>query len=124
MALIAARLLLTSPARVAGRYENPADSLLIWYRATEEALLCLGLTARPDEAPATFLLRAQEALDGRVPLIHLGKALCVARYSGHRLKPAAVARGERAYRAVCALLTPAQKLRMLSRRLLRGMKLR
>lgn len=124
VALIAARLLLTSPARVAGRYENPADSLLIWYRATEEALLCLGLTARPDEAPATFLLRAQEALDGRVPLIHLGKALCVARYSGHRLKPAAVARGERAYRAVCALLTPAQKLRMLSRRLLRGMKLR
>lgn len=121
--LIAIRLILTSPARAAQRYRNPGDRLLIWYRATEEALRQLGITPLAGEAPATFLLRAQEALGGRPPLIHLGKALCLARYSSHRLKPAASEKAERTYRAVLEKLTLPMRLRLYARRIVRGTKL-
>ena len=123
-ALIGLRLALCAPERAARRYRNPGDSLLIWYRATEEALLCLGITAQPGEAPASFLLRAQEALGSRVKLLKLGKALCVARYSGHRLKAAQVACGRDAYRAVLGCMTIRQRLRLYTRRVRFGMKLR
>ena len=123
-ALIAARLYLCSPGRAARRYRNPGDSLLIWYRATEEALLCMGIAVQPGEAPASFLLRAQEQIGGKTGLLALGKALCLARYSGRRLKSAQAACGETAYRAVLARLTPRQRLRLYARRLRRGMKLR
>ncbi|MGN0996314.1 MAG: transglutaminase family protein, partial [Candidatus Ventricola sp.] len=123
-ALIALRLALCAPERVARRYRNPGDSLLIWYRATEEALLCLGITAQPGEAPASFLLRAQETLSNRVELLALGKALCVARYSGHRLKPAQAACGRTAYRDVLGCMTLRQRLRLYARRVRDGMKLR
>lgn len=122
-ALIAARMAYTSPARVAGRYRNPGDSLLIWYRASEEALLCLGVTPQPGEAPASFLLRAQEALGGKPTLLPLGRALCVARYSGRRLKPAGTRQAEKTYRALLARLNARQKARLYARRFVRGTKL-
>jgi len=123
IALVVLRFILTAPARVAARYRNPGDSLLIWYRATQEALLCLGIAPEPGEAPATFLLRAQETLGGKINLLVLGKALCVARYSPHRLKSAQAQKGAKAYAAVWALLTPAQKLHLYARRFIRGTKL-
>lgn len=122
IALIALRLYLVSPARVAAGMRNPGDQVLVWYGATRQALSCLGLPLLPGEAPATYLLRAQEALGGRVPLITLGKALCIARYSSRRLKPAAAQKAERTYRAVYALLTPAQRLRLHAHRFLHGIR--
>lgn len=120
--LIAIRLILTSPARAAQRFRNPGDQLLIWYRATEEALRQLGLVALPGEAPATFLLRAQETLGGKLPLIHMGKALCLARYSSHRIKPSACEKAEKTYLAVLKQLTPVMKLKLYARRIIRGIK--
>ncbi|MGN0775225.1 MAG: transglutaminase family protein [Candidatus Ventricola sp.] len=121
-ALIALRLVLVSPARIAARLRSPNDQLLIWYRAVSQALTCLGLPLLPGEAPATYLLRAQQALDNRVTLITLGKALCLSRYSSHRLKPVAVQKAEKTYQAVYALLTPMQKLRLHAERFLHGIK--
>ncbi|MBR5560156.1 MAG: transglutaminase domain-containing protein [Clostridia bacterium] len=120
--LIAVRLILTSPAYAAQRLHDPSDRLLIWYRATEEALRQLGIAPKPGEAPATFLLRAQEELGGKPPLISMGKALCVARYSGHRLKAASCEKAEKTYRAVLEKLTPVMRLRLYARRIVRGMK--
>ena len=120
--LVAVRLILTSPAYAAQRLRDPGDRLLIWYRATEEALRQLGITPLEGEAPATFLLRAQEKLVGKPPLIHMGKALCVARYSGHRLKPASCEKAEKTYRTVLDKLTPIMRLRLYARRLVRGTK--
>lgn len=120
--LIAVRLILTSPARAAQRLRKPADQLLIWYRATEEALRQLGIAPQPGEAPATFLLRAQETLGGKPPLIALGKALCLARYSAHRVKPASCEKAEKTYRAVLEKLTPLMRLKLYARRLVRGIK--
>ncbi|MBR3796932.1 MAG: hypothetical protein IKK34_13030 [Clostridia bacterium] len=120
--LIAVRLILTSPARLAQQCRNPGDALLIWYRATEEALRQLGITSRPGEAPATFLLRAQETLHGKPPLLHMGKALCLARYSSRRLKPSACEKAERTYLAVLERLTPVMRFRLYLRRLMRGIK--
>lgn len=122
--LAALRLYLVAPARVAARLRSPNDQVLVWYRAVGQALACLGLPLRPGEAPATYLLRAQEALGGRVTLIGLGKALCIARYSSHRLKPTAAQKAERTYRALYALLTPAQRLRLHAYRFLHGVKQR
>lgn len=123
LALVILRLALCAPARVAARYRNPGDSLLIWYRATEEALLCMGLPPLPGEAPATYLLRAQETLSGKVKLLDMGRALCVARYSRMRLKQKHAKIGERAYGGVLALMTIRQRLRMYARRVRLGMKL-
>lgn len=123
-ALIGLRLALCAPARVAARYRNPGDSLLIWYRATEEALVCMGLPPLAGEAPATYLLRAQEALSGKVRLLDMGRALCVARYSRMRLKQKHARIGQRAYTGVLALMTIRQRIRMYLRRIRLGMKLR
>ncbi|MBQ7886712.1 MAG: transglutaminase domain-containing protein [Clostridia bacterium] len=119
--LAALRLMLTAPARVASLYRNPGDQLLIWYHALAQALTCMGLPLLPGEAPATYLLRCQEALGSRVALMKLGKALCVARYSSRRLKPAAAEKAKQTYRAVYALLTPAQKLKLHAHRFARGL---
>ena len=122
IALIVLRLYLVSPARIAARYRNPGDQLLIWYCAVQQALACLGLPLRPGEAPATYLLRAQQTLGGQLPLLRLGQALCVARYSARRLKPAAAQKAEKTYRAVYALLTPLQRLRLHAHHFLHGVK--
>ena len=84
----------------------------------------MGLPLLPGEAPATYLLRCQEALDGRVALIKLGKALCVARYGGRRLKPSAAQKAEATYRAVYALLTPAQRIRLHAHRFVHSISLK
>ncbi|MBR4039430.1 MAG: transglutaminase domain-containing protein [Clostridia bacterium] len=118
--LIALRFALTSPARIAALYRNPGDQLLIWYIACRQALSAMGLPLRPGEAPATYLLRCQEALNGRITLIKLGKALCMARYAGRRLKPVTSKKAESIYRAVYALLTPAQRIRLHVHRFIHG----
>ncbi len=123
LALAALRLHLVSPARVAASVRSPNDRVLVWYRASAQALAALGIAQRPGEAPASYLLRAQESLSGQVPLLRLGKDLCVARYSGKRLKPAAAERAERIYRALCARMTLSQRLRMIAARFVRGLPL-
>lgn len=117
-AAVAARLYFCAPARVAGRQSSPNDALFIWYRAIEEALLCMGIAAMPGEAPATFLLRAQTQLGDAVKLTTLGKALCVAQYSAHTLKRTQPERAEKTYSDLLALMKPMQKLRLYVRRLL------
>ena len=117
-AAIAARLFYCAPARMAGRQKNANDALFVWYRAIEEALLCMGIAAMPGEAPATFLLRAQTQLGDAVKLTTLGKALCVAQYSAHTLKSSQPERAEKTYSALLALMKPMQKLRLYARRLL------
>ena len=117
-AAVAARLYFCAPARVAGRQSSPNDALFIWYRAIEEALLCMGIAAMPGEAPATFLLRAQTQLSDAVKLTTLGKALCVAQYSAHTLKRTQPERAEKTYSALLARMKPMQKLRLYLRRLL------
>ena len=62
------RLFFCAPAQVAKRQKNTNDALLVWYRAAEDALLCMGLSSLPGEAPASFLWRAQCELHDAVKL--------------------------------------------------------
>lgn len=121
--LAALRLYLCAPARVAGRQKNANDALLVWYRAAEDALLCMGIAPLPGEAPASFLWRAQSELHDAVKLTGLGKALCVAQYSGRALKRTQPERAQKVYAALFAQMTPRQKLRLFARRFIRGIRL-
>ena len=124
LALLAAlRLYLCAPAQVAGRQKNANDALLVWYRAAEDALLCMGIAPLPGEAPASFLWRAQGELHDAVKLTGLGKALCVAQYSGRTLKRTLPERAQKVYAALFAQMTPRQKLRLFARRFIRGIRL-
>ena len=124
LALLAAlRLYLCAPAQVAGRQKNANDALLVWYRAAEDALLCMGIAPLPGEAPASFLWRAQGELHDAVKLTGLGKALCVAQYSGRTLKHTQPERAQKVYAALFAQMTPRQKLRLFARRFIRGIRL-
>jgi len=122
--LAALRLAFTAPAQVASRCHNPGDQILVWYCALSQVLACMDLPRLPGEAPATYLLRCQEALNGRVMLMKLGKSLCIARYSSRRLKPVAAQKAEAVYHAAYALLTPRQKLRLHVHRFVHGLPLR
>ena len=121
--LAALRFYLTAPSRIAARCRNPGDQLLVWYGALGQALQSMGLPIQPGEAPATYLLRCQEALGSKAALLSLGKALCMARYGGKRLKPAAVEKAEKTYRIVCAMLTPVQRMKMHLHRFVRGIRI-
>ena len=121
--LAALRLYLCAPAQVAGRQKNANDALLVWYRAAEDALLCMGIAPLPGEAPASFLWRAQSELHDAVKLTGLGKALCVAQYSGRTLKRTQPERAQKVYAALFAQMTPRQKLRLFARRFIRGIRL-
>ncbi len=121
--LAALRLYLCAPAQVAGRQKNANDALLVWYRAAEDALLCMGIAPLPGEAPASFLWRAQGELHDAVKLTGLGKALCVAQYSGRTLKRTQPERAQKVYAALFAQMTPRQKLRLFARRFIRGIRL-
>lgn len=121
--LAALRLYLCAPAQVAGRQKNANDALLVWYRAAEDALLCMGIAPLPGEAPASFLWRAQGELHDAVKLTGLGKALCVAQYSGRTLKRTQPERAQKVYAALFAQMTPRQKLRLFVRRFFRGIRL-
>lgn len=123
IALIALRFVLSSPAYLAGRQQSAADALLVWYRAIEQALSCMDLAPMSGEAPATYLLRAQEALGGRPVLTGLGKALCIARYSSHRIKPSIAGKAETTYRALLAKMSVMQRVRLIFRRFAKGLHL-
>ena len=119
----ALRLFFCAPAQVAKRQKNANDALLVWYRAVEEALLCMGLAPLPGEAPASFLWRAQSELHDAVKLTGLGKALCVAQYSGRALKRTQPERARKVYAALLAQMTLRQKTRLYARRFVRGIRL-
>ena len=121
--LAALRLYFCAPAQVAGRQKNANDALLAWYRAVEDALLCMGIAPMPGEAPASFLWRAQSELHDAVKLTGLGKALCVAQYSGRALKHTQPERARKVYAALLAQMTLRQKTRLYARRFVRGIRL-
>lgn len=121
--LIALRLYLSAPRNVAMRMRKANDQLLVWYRVCEEALLCLGIPALADEGPASYLERAQEALGGKVTLSGLGKAVCIARYSAHKIARTQVAKAEKTYYLLLKQMKPLQYVRFYLRRILRGVKL-
>ena len=117
------RLFFCAPAQVAKRQKNANDALLVWYHAAEDALLCMGLSSLPGEAPASFLWRAQCELHDAVKLTGLGKALCVAQYSGRTLKPIQPERARKVYAELLAQMTFRQRLRLYVRRLIHGLRL-
>lgn len=120
-ALTALRLYLCAPAARCARERRTNEQLLIWAAALTQALSCMGIRPAPGEGPASYLLRAQEQLGGQPPLTRVGRALCVAAYSGRRLKPAQVEHAERVYRALVRSMTLRQKLSLLLARLLHGL---
>ena len=122
-ALTALRLYMTAPARIALRMRKANDQLLVWYRACEEELLCLGLPVLAEEGPASFLARAEETLGGSPVLSGLGKAVCIARYSPHKIARTQVQKAEKTYRALLRRMKPMQLLRMYARRTVRGIRL-
>jgi len=123
LAAVVARFALTAPARVASRYRSPGDRLLIFYRACEQALICMGVEIRQGEAPASYLWRAHEALGGKPDLTQLGRSLCMARYSGRRLKPAAALKAENTYYVLLDRMKPMQRIRMHLLRFRQGLRL-
>lgn len=122
IALFTIRIVMTSPVYLANGCRNPGDTLLIWYAASRQALAAMGITLQPGEAPATFLARAQDALGGKVRLMPMGRALCVARYSRHRLKAVHAEKAAETYAQLIAQLTPMQRIRMYIDRFRRGIK--
>lgn len=120
LAAAALRLMLCAPARLAAQNRNAGDALMVWYHAIEEALLCMGIRAAPGEAPATFLLRAQQALGNRVKLTTLGKALCIVRYSPYKLNRTQPERAQKTYLALLGIMRLPQKAHLYARRLIYG----
>ena len=118
--LAALRLYLASPARIAMRMRRSADAMLIWYRVCCETLLCMGLPMLIGEGPASYLQRAQDALGGKPNLIRLGEAICLARYSPHKLARSQCDKAEKIYRALLARMTLRQKAMLYLRRLIKG----
>ena len=119
---IIARFVLTTPARIAKKYRNPGDRVLVFYRACEQALICMGVSPQQGEAPATYLWRAHEALCGKVNLTQLGRSLCMARYSAKRVKSSAALKAENTYYALLSLMKPTQRIRMHLLRFRQGLK--
>lgn len=118
LALIVWRLITASPAHAAARVRMANDALLIWYAAIEEALFALGIRAAAGEPPATFLARAQETLGDAPDLLELGRAVCAARYSRHKISRAQVDQARSVYRALLERMSPAQVICLYARRLL------
>lgn len=119
--LLALRLLLASPAHVAGRQRDPRDALLVWYLAVKQALFCMGIRPAPGEAPATFLLRAEQTLSGHPPLTPLGKALCMARYGRRKPKASQLDAAGETYRTLLKRLTLRQKANLVAQRIVHGL---
>lgn len=114
------RLYLISPSYQAAKKRSANDALMIWYRACAQALACMGLDAAPGEAPASFLWRAHEALHGKPSLTGLGKAVCIASYSAHRLKKTQSEQARKTYEALLTRMTLTQKIKLYGIRLLKG----
>jgi len=122
IALCIIRAVMTSPVWLASKCRNPGDALLIWYAASMQALSAMGIALRSGEAPATFLARAQDALGGKVRLMPMGRALCIARYSRHRLKAVHAEKASETYDQLVSLLSPMQRIRMHLNRFRHGLK--
>ena len=121
--LASLRLYAVSPGAISARQKRSNDALVVWYAAVLQALAAMGIRPAPGEAPATFLLRAQEQLGGKPKLTQLGRALCIARYSGHRLKATQVGYAGQTYRALVRGMKLTQRMRMHAVRFLKGLKL-
>ncbi len=120
--LIMLRFRWTSPENLAARQHSAADALLVWYRAIEDALSCMGIHSAPGEAPATFMQRAQKQLNHIVPLGQLASALCIASYSDHQLKTAQVEHAEKLYHALLKVASHRQRVKIVLRRFFRGIR--
>ena len=120
--LIALKLHLCSPARATRGMRHANEAMLIWYAACVQALTAMGIPALPGEAPASYMERAQEQLGHSLALTKLGRAVCIARYSPHKLPRASLAKAEKTYRALIARMTLRQKLRFWLLRLHRGLR--
>lgn len=123
MAAIVWRLYSNSPAVAAAKLHRTNDQLLLWYAACCQALLCLGIAPEPGEGPASYMERAQAALGGNPLLTGLGRALCISRYSAHKLSRVQVEKAEKTYLALLKRMKPLQRLRMYMRRVMKGVKL-
>lgn len=121
--LLTLRFVFTSPFRLADQCRNPSDAVLVWYGAICDVLLCMDVTQKENEAPATFLTRAQETIGKSVNLAYLMRAVCIARYSSHKLKRTQVDKARVAYESLLSLLTPAQRIRLYARRLFFGVRI-
>lgn len=122
LAAMALRLWLSAPAHQAQKLRRTNDQLLIWYAACVQALTAMSIRPQCGEAPASFMERAQTALGGKPPLVGLGKALCISRYSAHTLARVQVGKAEKTYRALLARMTLGQKVRLYAARLVHGLK--
>ena len=87
-----------------------------------QALTAMGIRPQSGEAPASFMERAQTTLGGKPPLVGLGKALCISRYSAHTLARVQVGKAEKTYRALLARMTVRQKAHLFTARLVHGLK--
>ena len=123
LAFIVWRLYRCAPSVAASRVRLNGEALLIWYAAIEEALRAMGIVPEPDEAPATFLDRAQHTLGKSPDLMRLAKGVCAARYSRHKLSQKPIDHARSVYRALLERLSFTQVIRMYVRRILLGKKL-
>ena len=121
--LLAARLYAVAPAHAAAKKRSASEALLVWYAAIVQALTAMGVPPQPGEAPATYLLRAQEALGAGVRLTALGKALCISAYSRYKLSRTQLIRAERTYHQLLDKMTLRQRLAMHARRMITGIRL-
>ena len=122
LAAAALRLWLSTPAHQAAKLTRTNDQLFVWYTACVQALTALGIAPHGGEAPASYMERAQTTLGGTPPLSGLGKALCISRYSAHKLARVQVGRAQNTYRALLRRMTLRQRIRMYARRLVHGLK--
>ena len=122
-ALMTLRLYLTAPSTLAAKSRRTNDALLIWYAACVQALRCMGIADEPSEGAASYMERAQEALGGKPTLLPLGRALCISRYSAHKLSRTQLGKAEAIYEALLRRMTLPQRLKLLAVRLVRGTKL-
>ncbi len=108
--LAALRLYFAAPAVRAKREKSSNRRLMIWYSAVLEVLRQLKLTPSPGEAPATFLARAGKQTDREDLLDRLGKAVCIAQYSGKRVAARQVRSAEKAYLVLLHHLSPVRRI--------------
>ncbi len=120
LALIVWRLYSAAPSVAVSRVRLTNDALLIWYAAIAEALRAMGIVPDAGEAPATFLHRAQQQLGGQIELLRLGRGVCAARYSRHKLSRKQLEHAQAVYAALLERLSLVQALRMYARRLVMG----
>lgn len=117
-ALCALRLYTASPTtRMRGR--SPSEALYMFFAATQDLLLCMGIPSLPGETPAAHFARAQAQL-GIASLSSLARSLYEARYGARKLSAAHVRRAEKTYLSLLRRAKWHQRLRLYAKRVLRG----